>query len=149
MQLHLVHSLSSAVSSKFDREPVCVNKLLFLLYATNIVNATIKSFLEGKKKRIEEKLERAHVTLAHKRSHGVAAVARYGEHLNREVPVELTELIFNDKMAAFTAHVGSVDGETIVSKNEWPYVTLWTGLQKALLQRRLTLCLSFMQTTRR
>ncbi|XP_018490346.2 tRNA ligase 1 isoform X1 [Raphanus sativus] len=90
-------------------------------------NPTMRSFLEGKKKRIEEKLERAHVTLAHKRSHGVAAVARYGQHLNREVPVELTELIFNDKMAAFTAHVGSVDGETIVSKNEWPHVTLWTA----------------------
>ncbi|CAG7867414.1 unnamed protein product [Brassica rapa] len=90
-------------------------------------NPTMRSFLEGKKHRIEEKLERAHVTLAHKRSHGVAAVARYGQHLNREVPVELTELIFNDKMAAFTAHVGSVDGETIVSKNEWPHVTLWTA----------------------
>lgn len=87
----------------------------------------MRSFLEGKKKSIEEKLERAHVTLAHKRSHGVAAVARYGQHLNREVPIQLTELIFNDKMAAFTAHVGSVDGETIVCKNEWPHVTLWTA----------------------
>ncbi|KAG2260142.1 hypothetical protein Bca52824_079436 [Brassica carinata] len=96
-------------------------------------NPTMRSFLEGKKHRIEEKLERAHVTLAHKRSHGVAAVARYGQHLNREVPVELTELLFNDKMAAFTAHVGSVDGETIVSKNEWPMSRC--GLQKALLQR--------------
>ncbi|KAL0732469.1 hypothetical protein Bca4012_008678 [Brassica carinata] len=101
-----------------------VHSLLEKLAASN---PTMRSFLEGKKHRIEEKLERAHVTLAHKRSHGVAAVARYGQHLNREVPVELTELIFNDKMAAFTAHVGSVDGETIVSKNEWPHVTLWTA----------------------
>ncbi|CAA7026259.1 unnamed protein product [Microthlaspi erraticum] len=90
-------------------------------------NPTVRCFLEGKKKGIEAKLERAHVTLAHKRSHGVAAVAIYGQHLNREVPVELTELIFNDKMAALTAHVGSVDGETIVCKNEWPHVTLWTA----------------------
>ncbi|KAF8116240.1 hypothetical protein N665_0020s0092 [Sinapis alba] len=101
-----------------------VHRLLEKLVASN---PAVRSFLEGKKKRIEEKLERAHVTLAHKRSHGVAAVARYGQHLNREVPVELTELIFNDKMAAFTAHVGSVDGETIVCKNEWPHVTLWTA----------------------
>ncbi|WZZ83844.1 hypothetical protein YC2023_104416 [Brassica napus] len=101
-----------------------VHSLLEKLAASN---PTMRSFLEGKKHRIEEKLERAHVTLAHKRSHGVAAVARYGQHLNREVPVELTELLFNDKMAAFTAHVGSVDGETIVSKNEWPHVTLWTA----------------------
>ncbi|CAN8311589.1 unnamed protein product [Cochlearia groenlandica] len=90
-------------------------------------NPTVRYFLEGKKKRIEEKLKRAHVTLAHKGSHGVATVASYGQHLNREVPVELTELIYNDKMAALTAHVGSVDGETIVSKNEWPHVTLWTS----------------------
>ncbi|KAL0865271.1 hypothetical protein Bca101_044389 [Brassica carinata] len=101
-----------------------VHSLLEKLAASN---PTVRSFLEGKKKSIEEKLERAHVTLAHKRSHGVAAVARYGQHLNRDVPVELTELIFNDNMAALTAHVGSVDGETIVCKNEWPHVTLWTA----------------------
>ncbi|CAF1924182.1 unnamed protein product [Brassica napus] len=101
-----------------------VHSLLEKLAASN---PTMRSFLEGKKKSIEEKLQRAHVTLAHKRSHGVAAVARYGQHLNREVPIQLTELIFNDKMAAFTAHVGSVDGETIVCKNEWPHVTLWTA----------------------
>ncbi|KAJ0244827.1 tRNA ligase 1 [Hirschfeldia incana] len=101
-----------------------VHSLLEKLAASN---TTLRSFLEENRKSIEEKLERAHVTLAHKRSHGVAAVARYGQHLNREVPVELTELIFNDKMAAFTAHVGSVHGETIVCKNEWPHVTLWTA----------------------
>ncbi|KFK43107.1 hypothetical protein AALP_AA1G080900 [Arabis alpina] len=104
-----------------------VTQLHSLLEKLAAANPTVKSFLEGKKKGIEEKLERAHVTLAHKRSHGVAAVASYGQHLNREVPVELTELIFNDKVAALTAHVGSVDGETIISKNEWPHVTLWTA----------------------
>ncbi|XP_010475570.1 PREDICTED: uncharacterized protein LOC104754968 isoform X2 [Camelina sativa] len=98
-----------------------------LLEELATAHPTVGSFLEGKKKKIQEKLERSHVTLAHKRSHGVAAVASYGQHLNREVPVELTELIYNDKMAALTAHVGSVDGETIVSKNEWPHVTLWTA----------------------
>jgi len=96
-------------------------------YQLAAANPTMRSFLEGKKKSIQEKLERSHVTLAHKRSHGVATVASYSQHLNREVPVELTELIYNDKMAALTAHVGSVDGETVVSKNEWPHVTLWTA----------------------
>ncbi|KAJ4866805.1 RNAligase [Raphanus sativus] len=104
-----------------------VTQVQSLLEKLAASNPTMRSFLEGKKKSIEEKLERAHVTLAHKRSHGVAAVARYGQHLNREVPVELTEFIFNDKMAAFTAHIGSVDGETVVCKNEWPHVTLWTA----------------------
>ncbi|VYS45357.1 unnamed protein product [Arabidopsis thaliana] len=98
-----------------------------LLEKLAAANPTMRSFLEGKKKSIQEKLERSHVTLAHKRSHGVATVASYSQHLNREVPVELTELIYNDKMAALTAHVGSVDGETVVSKNEWPHVTLWTA----------------------
>ncbi|XP_023644755.1 tRNA ligase 1 isoform X2 [Capsella rubella] len=98
-----------------------------LLETLAAAHPTVRSFLEGKEKRIQEKLERCHVTLAHKRSHGVAAVASYGQHLNREVPIELTEFIYNDKMAALTAHVGSVDGETIISKNEWPHVTLWTA----------------------
>ncbi|KAG7653471.1 tRNA ligase phosphodiesterase [Arabidopsis suecica] len=101
-----------------------VHSLLEKLAASS---PTMRSFLEGKKKTIQEKLERSHVTLAHKRSHGVAAVASYGQHLNREIPVELTELIYNDKMAALTANVGCVDGETVVSKNEWPHVTLWTA----------------------
>ncbi|KAG7536957.1 tRNA ligase phosphodiesterase [Arabidopsis suecica] len=98
-----------------------------LLEKLAAANPTMRFFLEGKKKTIQEKLERSHVTLAHKRSHGVAAVASYGQHLNREIPVELTELIYNDKMAALTANVGCVDGETVVSKNEWPHVTLWTA----------------------
>ncbi|KAI4383820.1 hypothetical protein MLD38_009617 [Melastoma candidum] len=72
-------------------------------------------------------LEKAHVTLAHKRSHGVTAVASYGVFLNREVPIELTSLLYNQKMAAFEARLGSVDGETVTSKNEWPHVTLWTA----------------------
>ncbi|XP_024026356.1 tRNA ligase 1 isoform X1 [Morus notabilis] len=72
-------------------------------------------------------LTKAHVTLAHKRSHGVTAVANYGVFLHKEVPVELTALLYTDKMAAFEAELGSVDGELVVSKNEWPHVTIWTA----------------------
>lgn len=72
-------------------------------------------------------LTKAHVTLAHKRGHGVAAVASYGIFLHKQVPVELTALLFTDKMAAFEADLGSVDGERVVSKNEWPHVTIWTA----------------------
>lgn len=72
-------------------------------------------------------LTEAHVTLAHKRSHGVTAVANYGVFLHKEVPVELTALLYTDKMAAFEAELGSVDGERVVSKNKWPHVTIWTA----------------------
>ena len=67
------------------------------------------------------------MTLAHKRSHGIKAVADYGLFLHKKVPVELTALLYSDKMAAFEAIPGSVEGEKIDSKNEWPHVTLWTG----------------------
>ncbi|KAL5831218.1 hypothetical protein ACOSQ4_016572 [Xanthoceras sorbifolium] len=85
----------------------------------------IELFLKDKD--MESSLNKAHVTLAHKRSHGVTAIASYGVFLNQEVPVELTALLFNDKMAALEARLGSVDGEKVVSKNEWPHITLWTG----------------------
>ncbi|CAB4313146.1 unnamed protein product [Prunus armeniaca] len=74
-----------------------------------------------------ENLNKAHVTLAHKRSHGVTAVASYGTFLHKTVPVDLTKLFFSDKMAALEASLGSVEGERVVSKNEWPHVTLWTA----------------------
>ncbi|MED6159771.1 hypothetical protein PIB30_045298 [Stylosanthes scabra] len=84
----------------------------------------IEAFLKDKKL---ENLNRAHLTLAHKRSHGIKAVADYGLYLHKKVPVEFTALLYSDKMAAFEAFPGSVEGEKIESKNEWPHVTLWTG----------------------
>lgn len=80
-----------------------------------------------KDKHLENSLTRAHVTLAHKRSHGVTAVAKFGIFLNKKVPVDLTALLFTERVAAFEAILGSVDGDRIVSKNEWPHVTVWTG----------------------
>ncbi|XP_073019695.1 tRNA ligase 1-like isoform X5 [Primulina eburnea] len=90
----------------------------------------------GKDPKIEELLEnmnlkssltKAHVTLAHKRSHGVTAVASYGPYLNQNVPVDITALFFSDQSAALEAEPGIVDGEKISSKNEWPHVTVWTA----------------------
>lgn len=88
-------------------------------------NAEVEALL--KDKHMENILRRAHVTLAHKRSHGVAAVASYGLYVDRQVPVELTALLFTDKVAALEARLGSVDDEKIISKNEWPHVTIWTA----------------------
>ncbi|XP_022964893.1 tRNA ligase 1 isoform X1 [Cucurbita moschata] len=87
-------------------------------------NPQVEAFIkEGYK---DYTLKSAHVTLAHKRSHGIKAVADYGIFENKEVPVELTALLFSDKMAAFEARVGSIEDERVISKNEWPHVTLWT-----------------------
>ncbi|XP_050233507.1 tRNA ligase 1 [Mercurialis annua] len=88
-------------------------------------NSKVEAFLQDKN--MENNLKKCHVTLAHKRSHGVTAVARYGVFLHQKVPVQLTALLFTDKMAALDAQIGYVDGEKIVSKNEWPHVTIWTG----------------------
>ncbi|KAF2321834.1 hypothetical protein GH714_003023 [Hevea brasiliensis] len=88
-------------------------------------NPKVEAFLQDK--HLEHNLKKTHLTLAHKRSHGVTAVASYGLFLNQNVPVELTALLFTDKMAALEAQPGSVDGEKVVSKNEWPHVTIWTA----------------------
>lgn len=87
-------------------------------------NPTVEAFLKGKGL---QNLQKAHVTLAHKRSHGVKAVADYGVFLHEKVPVELKALLLSDKLAAFEAWPGSVGGDRIVSKNDWPHATLWTA----------------------
>ncbi|KAI3917376.1 hypothetical protein MKW98_027295 [Papaver atlanticum] len=88
-------------------------------------NPKIKGFLKDKD--LLKCVTKAHVTLAHKGSHGVAAVANYSVYLNQEVPVDLTSFLFSEKCAALEACLGSVDGEKICSKNEWPHVTVWTA----------------------
>lgn len=80
-----------------------------------------------KDKSMESCIQKAHLTLAHKRSHGVTAVANYGSFLHQKVPVDVAALLFSDKLAALEAEPGSVEGEKVNSKNPWPHVTLWTG----------------------
>ncbi|KAI3687795.1 hypothetical protein L1987_81498 [Smallanthus sonchifolius] len=84
----------------------------------------VKTFIENN---VRNNLEKAHVTLAHKRSHGVTAVANYGRFVNQKVPVDVTTLLFSDKLAALEAQPGSIDGQKISSLNEWPHLTLWTA----------------------
>ncbi|KAK9124336.1 hypothetical protein Sjap_013938 [Stephania japonica] len=88
-------------------------------------NPKVESFLNDKD--MQKSLQNTHVTLAHKRSHGVTAVASYGVYLQQNIPVELTALLFSDESAALEARLGSVDGEKVESKNAWPHVTIWTA----------------------
>lgn len=102
-----------------------VSEILSLLQDLGQKDPKVEGFL--KNKNLNSSLTKAHVTLAHKRSHGVAAVASYGPHLHRNVPIHMNALLFSDKLAALEASPGVVDGEKINSKNEWPHVTLWTA----------------------
>ncbi|KAK4358754.1 hypothetical protein RND71_020983 [Anisodus tanguticus] len=80
-----------------------------------------------KDKSMENYIQKAHLTLAHKRSHAVTAVANYGSFLHQKVPVEVGALLFSDKLAALQAEPDAVEGEKVNSKNQWPHVTLWIG----------------------
>lgn len=89
-------------------------------------NSNVEAFF--KDKNMTTSLKNAHLTLAHKRSHGVIAVANYGSVLHQNIPVEMTALFFSDELAALEGHPGSSsDGEKVTSKNVWPHVTLWTA----------------------
>ncbi|WOK99433.1 hypothetical protein Cni_G08145 [Canna indica] len=102
-----------------------VEKIKALLDKLASMDPKAKGFLEDKN--MLNNLMKAHVTLAHKRSHGVATVAGYSVFLKQNVPVDFTALLFSDKLAALEAQLGSINGEKINSKNEWPHATLWTA----------------------
>ncbi|KAK4283987.1 hypothetical protein QN277_000881 [Acacia crassicarpa] len=95
-------------------------------------NPSVEAFLKGKHL---ENQQKAHITLALKRSHVVKAVADYGAFLHEKVPVELKALFFSDEMAAFEAYPSSLGCEKIVSKNAWPHphITLWIAPPFSLL----------------
>ncbi|KAH9311379.1 hypothetical protein KI387_026414, partial [Taxus chinensis] len=82
------------------------------------IDSRAKGFLKDKD--IKNTLNSVHITLAHKRSHGVTSVASYGVFRGQKVPTKLTALLFSDKLAALEAHI---DSKEISSKNEWPHVT--------------------------
>ncbi|KAK2967190.1 hypothetical protein RJ640_022446, partial [Escallonia rubra] len=88
-------------------------------------NPMVEAFI--KDKNLENSLKKAHITLAHKRSHGVIEVCKYAQFAQKHVPAEITALLFSDKLAALEAHPGSVGGEKVIAKNTWPHVTLWTA----------------------
>ncbi|XP_021836352.2 tRNA ligase 1 isoform X2 [Spinacia oleracea] len=89
-----------------------------------VSNSMVERFFSDKNLAVTKKV---HVTLAHKRAHGVIAVANFGQYINRKVDVELVALLFSANVAALEVCLGSVDDEKIESKNEWPHVTLWTA----------------------
>lgn len=99
-------------------------EIVDILNKVSMSNKDVQNFLVGKG--IDTKLKAAHVTLAHKVSHGIPAVAAYGELRGLSVPVQLTAFLFSKKMCALEAHIDA-DKKGVLSKNEWPHVTVWTA----------------------
>ncbi|KAL8553570.1 hypothetical protein ACS0TY_002035 [Phlomoides rotata] len=102
-----------------------VSEIIHLLDNLGEKDPRVEAFL--KDKNLKGSLTKAHVTLAHKGSHGVTAVANYALYLHHNVPIDMCWLLFSDTLAALEAEPGIVDGEKLISKNEWPHVTLWTA----------------------
>ncbi|KAL3850759.1 hypothetical protein ACJIZ3_012641 [Penstemon smallii] len=109
----------------FAAVTLSVTEILGLLDNLGAKDLIVEEFL--KKSNLKSNLTKAHVTLAHKGSHGVTAVASYAPYLNQNVPIAMTALLFSDKLAALEANPGDIGGEKLSSKNEWPHVTLWTA----------------------
>ncbi|XP_042002958.1 tRNA ligase 1-like isoform X1 [Salvia splendens] len=102
-----------------------ISEIIDLIHNLGMKDPRVESFFKDKD--LKSSLKNAHLTLAHKRSHGVTALASFAPHLNQNIPVAVSSLLFSDKLAALEADPGVVDGEKIDSKNEWPHVTLWTA----------------------
>ncbi|KAL3834454.1 hypothetical protein ACJIZ3_009190 [Penstemon smallii] len=113
-------------SPVFAAITLSVSEILVLLDNIGKKDRDVEDLL--KTSNLKSSLTKPHVTLAHKGSHGVTAVASYGPYLHQKIAISITVLLFSEKLAALEANpVGLVDGEKISSKNEWPHVTLWTA----------------------
>ncbi|XP_002993571.2 tRNA ligase 1 [Selaginella moellendorffii] len=99
-----------------------VDGILSALAKVSSADAGAKAFLAPKN--LSNTLRAGHVTLAHVRSHGAAAVAEYGAYVGTEVPVKFTAFLYCPRMCAFEAHL---DSKSVASKNPMPHVTLWTA----------------------
>lgn len=98
------------------------DQVLDVLQEVRVQNPQVEAVLSMK--HLKESLRTSHITLAHKNSHGAAALAAYAPLRGTETQLQLTALLFSEKLAALEVHLtpGSVS-----SKNEWPHLTVWTG----------------------
>ncbi|KAL3700604.1 hypothetical protein R1sor_018626 [Riccia sorocarpa] len=86
----------------------------------------VQKYLTGKS--WKESLGKAHITLAHKHAHGVAAVSVYGSLRGSPAQVQVTALVFSEKLCALEVQLnGANEEQAVKSLNAWPHVTIWTG----------------------
>ncbi|KAL3845470.1 hypothetical protein ACJIZ3_002873 [Penstemon smallii] len=114
-------------STVFVAITLSVSEILNLLDNLGTKDQIVEDFL--KTSNLKSSLTKVHVTLAHKRSHGVTSIASYGPYLHQKVAIYMNVLLFSDKLAALGADpvLRLADGGKISSKNEWPHLTLWTA----------------------
>lgn len=93
---------------------------LFLLQVTSKYSqlATVLT-----KKKLKE-LSATHITLAHKLSHGVPALAAYAPLRGTETQVQLTAVLYSERLIALEVHLIQNGERPVESKNEWPHITV-------------------------
>lgn len=75
------------------------------------------------KKKLEA-MSAAHITLAHKLSHGVPALAAYAPLRGTETQVQLTAFLYSEKLIALEVHLNENGERPVESKNTWPHITV-------------------------
>lgn len=101
------------------------DQVLDILQKAMIQNPPVEAALSNKN--LKGSLGQAHITLAHKASHGGAAVAAYAPQRGSETQVQLTALLFSEKLVAVEVQLAASGEKAVVSKNEWPHLTVWTA----------------------
>lgn len=98
--------------------------ILDVLHEVSLSHKDVQVYLSNRG--IGTSLKAAHVTLAHKKSHGVPAVAVYGGLRGVSIPIQLTAFLFSERMCALEVVIPANEHK-ISSLNEWPHVTVWTA----------------------
>lgn len=98
--------------------------ILDVLHKLSLLRKDMQEYISNRG--IDKSLQACHITLAHKVSHGVPAVAIYGGLQGASIPVQFTAFLFSEKMCALEAVIPANEHQ-VASQNEWPHVTVWTA----------------------
>eukprot|EP00897_Mesotaenium_endlicherianum_P010356 jgi/Mesen1/9349/ME000061S08788 len=91
-------------------------------------NKEVAHFLKGKEEDVKKRLARAHVTLAHKRSHGYVPIVKCTPLVGTRTQVGLLALLWSDRCAALEVALSEPDQQRGVRcLNEFPHLTVWAG----------------------
>lgn len=102
--------------------------LRHVLSQVSHVNKEAAGFLAQAQPASGTQLSKGHITLAHKRSHGVAAVASFASFLGQEVDLVITGLLFDERTAALAVDWSEERKEQgIRSLNPFPHITIWVN----------------------
>lgn len=95
------------------------NNIILASLQVSVQNPQVEAVLS--KKNLKESLGSAHITLAHKASHGVAAVAAFAPLRGTETQLQLTALLFSENLGALEVQLAP---SAVSSQNQWPHLTV-------------------------